>query len=48
MDIYILDYIQYMDELKGKEWCSGNENRPEAGKGIETCVPIPFLSFYIF
>lgn len=32
VDIYILDYTQYMDELKGEEWYSGNENRPEGEK----------------
>ena len=32
VDIYILDYITYMDELKGEEWYHGNENRSEEEK----------------
>ena len=29
VDIYILDYIQYMDELKGPDNYNNNENKPE-------------------
>lgn len=32
VDIYILDYIQYMDELKGEERYNNNENKPEEEK----------------
>lgn len=32
VDIYILDYIQYMDELKGPERYNNNENKPEEEK----------------
>ncbi|MDO4272522.1 MAG: DUF4179 domain-containing protein [Eubacteriales bacterium] len=32
VDIYILDYMQYMDELKGEERYSNNENKPEEEK----------------
>lgn len=32
VDIYILDYIQYMDELKGEENYNNNENKPEGEK----------------
>ena len=32
VDIYILDYIQYMDELKGEENYNNNENKPEGQK----------------
>ena len=29
VDIYILDYVQYMDELKGPDCYNNNENKPE-------------------
>ena len=29
VDIYILDYVQYMDELKGEDNYNNNENKPE-------------------
>ena len=29
VDIYILDYTQYMDELKGPDNYNNNENKPE-------------------
>ncbi|WP_373214281.1 DUF4179 domain-containing protein [Blautia obeum] len=32
VDIYILDYIQYMDELKGPDNYNNNENKPEGQK----------------
>lgn len=32
VDIYILDYIQYMDELKGEENYNNNENKPDGEK----------------
>ncbi|MDC7286225.1 DUF4179 domain-containing protein [Blautia schinkii] len=32
VDIYILDYMQYMDELKGEERYNNNENKPEEEK----------------
>lgn len=32
VDIYILDYVQYMDELKGEENYNNNENKPEGEK----------------
>lgn len=32
VDVYILDYVQYMDELKGVEYYNGNEDRPEEEK----------------
>ena len=32
VDIYILDYIQYMDELKGPDNYNNNENKPEGEK----------------
>lgn len=32
VDIYILDYDQYMDELKGTERYNNNENKPEEEK----------------
>lgn len=32
VDIYILDYIQYMDELKGEERYNNNQNKPEEEK----------------
>lgn len=32
VDIYILDYVQYMDELKGPERYSNNENKPDEEK----------------
>lgn len=32
VDIYILDYVQYMDELKGEENYNNNENKPEEEK----------------
>ena len=32
VDIYILDYIQYMDELKGEDNYNNNENKPEGQK----------------
>ncbi len=32
VDIYILDYIQYMDELKGEDKYNNNENKPEEEK----------------
>ncbi|MDO4341034.1 MAG: DUF4179 domain-containing protein [Eubacteriales bacterium] len=32
VDIYILDYVQYMDELKGEERYNNNENKPEEEK----------------
>lgn len=32
VDIYILDYIQYMDELKGEERYNNNETKPEEEK----------------
>lgn len=32
VDIYILDYMQYMDELKGPERYNNNENKPEEEK----------------
>lgn len=32
VDIYILDYIQYMDELKGPDNYNNNENKPEEEK----------------
>ena len=32
IDIYILDYVQYMDELKGEERYNNNENKPEEEK----------------
>lgn len=32
VDIYILDYIQYMDELKGEARYNNNENKPEEEK----------------
>lgn len=32
IDVYILDYVQYMDELKGPERYNNNENKPEEEK----------------
>ena len=32
VDIYILDYVQYMDELKGEENYNNNEKKPEGEK----------------
>lgn len=32
VDIYILDYVQYMDELKGEDRYNNNENKPEEEK----------------
>lgn len=32
VDIYILDYIQYMDELKGEDNYNNNETKPEGQK----------------
>ncbi len=32
VDIYILDYVQYMDELKGEDNYNNNENKPEGRK----------------
>lgn len=32
VDIYILDYVQYMDELKGEDNYNNNENKPEGQK----------------
>ena len=32
VDIYILDYTQYMDELKGPDNYNNNENKPEGQK----------------
>lgn len=32
VDIYILDYVEYMDELKGEENYNNNENKPEEEK----------------
>lgn len=32
VDIYILDYMQYMNELKGEERYNNNENKPEEEK----------------
>ena len=32
VDIYILDYVQYMDELKGEENYNNNENKPDGEK----------------
>ena len=32
VDIYILDYIQYMDKLKGEDNYNNNENKPEGQK----------------
>ena len=32
VDIYILDYTQYMDELKGEERYNNNETKPEEEK----------------
>lgn len=32
VDIYILDYTQYMDELKGPDYYNNNENKPEEEK----------------
>lgn len=32
VDIYILDYMEYMDELKGPERYNNNENKPEEEK----------------
>ena len=32
VDIYILDYMQYMDELKGEDNYNNNENKPEGQK----------------
>lgn len=32
VDIYILDYIQYMDELKGEDNFNNNEDKPEGQK----------------
>lgn len=32
VDVYILDYYQYMDELKGEECYYNNENKPEEEK----------------
>lgn len=32
VDIYILDYVQYMDELKGEENYNNNESKPEGEK----------------
>ncbi len=32
VDIYILDYVQYMDELKGEYNYNNNENKPEGQK----------------
>lgn len=32
IDVYILDYMQYMDELKGEERYNNNENKPEEEK----------------
>lgn len=32
VDIYFLDYIQYMDELKGEDNYNNNENKPEGQK----------------
>lgn len=32
IDIFILDYITYMDELKGVDWYNGNEERSEDEK----------------
>ena len=32
VDIYILDYMQYMDELKGEERYNNNENKPDDEK----------------
>lgn len=32
VDIYILDYTQYMDELKGEERYNNNENKPDEEK----------------
>lgn len=32
VDIYILDYVEYMDELKGEERYNNNENKPEEEK----------------
>ena len=38
VDIYILDYIQYMDELKGEDNYNNNENqtrRPEMERPLD-------------
>lgn len=32
VDIYILDYVQYMDELKGEDKYNNNENKPDEEK----------------
>lgn len=32
VDIYILDYVQYMDELKGEDNYNNNENKPDEEK----------------
>lgn len=32
VDVYILDYLQYMDELKGEDRYTNNENKPEEEK----------------